>query len=417
MPFSCIIGGDRTSRVVTAREVAALASSILIRAVPAAHWPFTRTILPALDSRSPAVVLIDDLHLAFPLGQTPGTRLVLTQSTYQLQRWIDWLEQHPRASVVAHASKAALARVAPESTAGRGPWRQIGLMDLQGDEASPFDGDDGELGDLRGAFALSPEERLTIVRAAVARDGANAALHVLLGSVLMELDDLQPAQDALEQATSLAPDWEAVWFEYGKLWLRADELGRAAEKFVEAARLMPTFSAALSNLGAALAETDRPDEAIAALEQALRHDPDAPQTLNNLAVVYREQGRLDDAIEGGRRVVSLAPEFVFGRYNLAHALFLSGRFAEARDTYADAQARDSQKNPVQAARLAVARAAAGEGARAVDDMSAVLARVPDELKAMIVEEAEATLEALLNLPQVPRDAVAALLEHVRSGRT
>ena len=418
MPFSCIIGGSRTHRVVTAREVAALASASLVRALPATEWPFTRAILPALDPDSPTVVLIEDLHLAFPTGQTPGTRLVLTQSTYQLQRWIDWLEQHPRASVVAHASKAELTKVAPESTAGRGPWSRIGLMDLQGDDDTSPSGDDAShLGNLRNAFTLSPEERLTVVRAAIARDGANAALQLILSSVLMELDDLQPAQDALEQATAQAPDWEAVWFEYGKLWLRADELERAAEKFAEAARLMPTFTAALSNLGAALAETERPDEAIAALEQALRHDPAGYQTLNNLSVVYREQGRLDEAIEGGQRVVRLAPGFVFGRYNLAHALFLSGRFSEARDTYADAHERDPQKNPVQAARLAVSRAAAGDGARAVDDMTAVLARVPDDLKAMITEEAEGTLEALLNVPQVPREAVARLLEAVRGRRT
>ena len=422
MPFSCIIGGSRSERLVAAREVAVLAGGTLVPALSATLWPFTPNILPAPGSDSPAVVLIDDLHLAFPAGQTPGTRLVLTQSTYQLQRWIDWLDQHPRVSVVAHASKAALAKVAPESTAGRGPWSRIGLMDLQGDDASPSAENAGELRDLVDAFTLGPEERLAVVRAAVARaavspDGANAALLLLLGSVFMELGDLQPAQDALEQATSLAPDWEAVWFEYGKLWLRADELERAAEKFAEAARLMPTFSAALSNLGAALAETERPDEAIAALEQALRHDPAAYQTLNNLAVVYREQGRLDEAIEGGRRVVTLAPGFVFGRYNLAHALFLSGRFAEARDTYADAHDRDPQKNAVQAARLAVSRAAAGDGTHAAREMTAVLARVPDELKAMIVEEAEGTLEALLAVPQVPRDAVATLLEVIRGPRT
>ena len=141
--------------------------------------------------------------------------------------------------------------------------------------------------ELRRAFRESEHERLAIVRAAIASDSENPALWLLLGSVLMELDDLQPAQDALEHATSQALDWEAVWFEYGKLWLRADDLELAAGRFAEAARLMPTFSAALSNLGAALAETERPDEAIAALEQALRHDPagspDAQQPCSGLS--------------------------------------------------------------------------------------------------------------------------------------
>jgi protein O-GlcNAc transferase len=231
----------------------------------------------------------------------------------------------------------------------------------------------------------------------------------------MEVDELQPAQDALDLALALAPDWEAVCFEYGKLWLRADDLERAAERFAEAARLMPSFAAALSNLGAALAETERADEAIAALEQALRVDPHAHQTLNNLAVIYREQGRLDEAIDAGHRVIALAPAFVFGRYNLAHALFLSGRFAESRDVYADAQARDPQKNPVQAARLAVVRAATGDAARAASELQGALARVPEELRDQIVEEVSATVDALAALPQVSSAALDTLRQVFRRG--
>src|SRR5690349_15158820 len=135
MPFSCIIGGHRAERVIAAREVAAPAGSTPVPAVPAARWPFTRSILPSLASDARAAILIADLPHAFPTGQKPGTRLVLTQSTYQLQRWIDWLEQHPHVSVVAHASRAALTKGAPESAAGRGPWTRIGVMELQGDEA------------------------------------------------------------------------------------------------------------------------------------------------------------------------------------------------------------------------------------------------------------------------------------------
>ena len=108
MPFSCIIGGSRAERVDAARELAASAGGELIPAVPTIRWPFSRSILPAHELSSQAVVLLEDLHLAFPAGQKPGTRLVLTQSTYQLQRWIDWLDQHPHVSVVAHASRAAL---------------------------------------------------------------------------------------------------------------------------------------------------------------------------------------------------------------------------------------------------------------------------------------------------------------------
>jgi tetratricopeptide (TPR) repeat protein len=400
MPFHCVVGGRRSEREAAARAHLSQSGSAIVPALPSAvHWPFTRAIVPDIASGVPAAILIADLHLAFPAGQTSGTRLVLTQSTYQLQRWLDRIGAS-QAGVVAHASKSALADVAPEAFTGRGPWSRITIEELPGEDetAVPPMTDSAP---LHSVYSRPPGERLDILRGASADGGhANPALHLGVASTLMELDDLQPAQEALEQAIALAPDWEAVWFEYGKLWLRADDLERAAERFAEAARLMPTFSAALSNLGAALAETERPEEATAALEQALRSDPRGHPILNNLAVILREQGRLDEAIDAGRRVVALAPAFVFGYYNLAHALFLSGRFAEARDTYEDGHRRDPQKNAVQAARLAVARAASGEGVRAAAEMREVLARVPPEVRDRIAEEAAATLDALAPLAQV-----------------
>ena len=398
MLFHCVVGGRRTEREAAARARLSSSGCAIVPALPSpVDWPFTRSIVPAIPA-TPAAILIDDLHLAFPAGQTSGTRLVLTQSTYQLQRWLDRYGASQTA-VVAHASKAILARAAPEAFAGRGPWSRITIEEIPGDDeaAIPPIADSA----LQSVFSRPPAERLDILRRASTDAGhANPAVHLAVASTLMELDDLQPAQEALEQAIEIAPDWEAVWFEYGKLWLRADDLERAAERFAEAGRLMPTFSAALSNLGAALAETERPEEATAALEQALRSDPRGHPILNNLAVIHREQGRLDEAIAAGRRVIALAPAFVFGYYNLAHALFLSGRFAEARDTYEAGHLRDPQKNPVQAARLAVARAATGEGTRAAAEMRDVFSRVPADVRDRIAEETAATLDALGSLAQV-----------------
>ena len=400
MPFHCIVGGSGQDRWAAARTLLPISGIHLIGGTVTAAWPFTRSVVPDAEFDTPRPILIDRLHRAFLIGQTAGTRLVLTQSTYQLQRWLDWLAMRPDIVVVALASRDQLAKAAPEYASRRGPWHAITVTELAGDEddAPPVD---SRYEQIRSAFAMTPRERLRVLaEASTGQHQANPAVHLALASTLMELDELQPAQDALERALSFAPDWEAVWFEYGKLWLRADDLERAAERFAEAGRLMPTFSAALSNLGAALAETERPEEATAALEQALRSDPRGHPILNNLAVIHREQGRLDEAIAAGRRVIALAPAFVFGYYNLAHALFLSGRFAEARDTYEDGHRRDPQKNPVQGGRLAVARAAAGDADGAVREMREVLARVPPEVRDRIAEEAAATLDALASLTQL-----------------
>ena len=91
------------------------------------------------------------------------------------------------------------------------------------------------------------------------------------------------------------------------------------------------------------------------------------------------------------------------------------RFSESRDVYTEAQDRDPQKNPVQAARLAVVRAATGDGARAAAELQAALARVPQDVRDRIVEEVRETLDALGALPQVSVAALDALREVCRRG--
>ena len=417
MSLRCVVGGSRPQRMAAADRLA-IAHGGPLTTVSAARWPFQPHVLPPLPHEQLAVIRIPDLHLAFPAGQTPGTRLVLTQSTYQLQRWLDWLEVYPNVTVVADAARAALMHGAAEAFARRGPWARIPLEQLEGDELQGDDRDavklDTDVAEWRRAFSVDADERLHILtRASADQHEQNPALQLAIGSVQMERDALQPAQDAINRAVALSPEWEAVWFEYGKLWLRSDDLARAAEQFAEAVRLMPSFAAAWSNLGAALAETERPDQAMAALEQALRYDPEGYPTLANLSVVYREAGRLDEAVEAARRVIALAPTFVFGHYNLGHALFLRGDFAAARDAYAEGHRRDPQKNPVQAGRLAISRAAAGDIEAAVHEMRALLARVSGEAASTIAAEADEILTALASHSGIDAQRLAPLLALVR----
>src|SRR5262245_5236203 len=272
MAFRCVVGGSRAARETLARQIAEAEGLRVVHQPPVWNWPFQREVLPSpLDG--PHVVWLPDLHVAFLTGQTPGTRLVLTQSTYQLQRWLDWLETRPGVTVVGHASRSLLARSAAEASVRRGPWGRIDVIGLDGEDEGSGEGrpnsSETPLEPLRAAFEHgTPAQRLDASARAAAVDPTNPAIYLAAASANMELQELSSAQAAIEQALALARDWEAPWFEYGKLWLRADDLEQAAERFAEAARLMPSFSAALSNLGAALAETDRPDEAIDALHQA-----------------------------------------------------------------------------------------------------------------------------------------------------
>src|SRR4051812_10733171 len=87
-----VIGGSATERAdaaaqcLAARDSGHSASSV----VDASSLPFglatvPQTLLPR------GVVYIPDIHLAFPNGQTGGTRFVVIHSTYVIQKVLDAL--------------------------------------------------------------------------------------------------------------------------------------------------------------------------------------------------------------------------------------------------------------------------------------------------------------------------------------
>jgi tetratricopeptide (TPR) repeat protein len=397
-----ILGGSPADRHRAARS--RVAASHTPVALDAATLPFTRVGDIALPP-PPRALLIDGIERALPDHQTGGMRLVLTQSTYLLQTWLDRLGAGD--VMIATADRAALERCAPEAFQQRGPWRAFEVVDLIGD-SGPGAGDlkDAEIaGELARAYAASsPAERLRHCQDAVASEPASAMAWLALASALREQRDLA-AREALDRAAALAPDWEAVHYESGKLWLALDDMERAREGFQRAADLMPTFVAALSNLGATLGELDQPDAALAAFEQALVYDPVNPTLLNNVGVVSRELGRLEASAAALRRLVDTVPTFVFGHYNLGHTLFLAGRYADALRSYEEGQRRDPENSRRQGCRLAVVRLANGDPAGAERDLRRIAdAAPPDEREDLLLEAYEIAHALLAHDPARAADA-------------
>jgi tetratricopeptide (TPR) repeat protein len=416
-PIMVFIGGDLDERDRAVRSALASRGAVVLDLPAAWHWPFLQQVTPQDLPPGRVSLRVRNLHTAFPAGQTPGTRLVLTQATYQMQRWLDWLGNHPGVALFADADRDALGRVAPEAFTGRGPWRSIELVDVArptaAADSAPLPAGDAACELARAFHTGGPESRVAASARAADMDPGNPAVLLALASACLELQRLDDAQRAVAQARSLAPDWEAIHFEQGKLYLRTDDTERAAAAFSEAGRLMPSFSAAFSNLGAALGEMDRPNEAMAALHQALEHDPRGYPILNNLGVVSRDLGLLADAEAAFRQVTEYAPAFVFGYYNLGHTLFLQGRFADARAAYEAGRTRDPQKNPRQGARLGIIRAATGDFAGARQELEDSLSRTPVEARADVVEEVENALVALSTLPAANSEEMTRLIDAIR----
>jgi tetratricopeptide (TPR) repeat protein len=392
-----VTGGSRSTRDAAVAERIRAHAGAEVHAAQPAVWPFLRRPDPVVRESAQVLLVARGIEHAFPDAQTGGTRLVLTQSSYQLQRWLDLADSRGNLTLLAEGNAIALRRAAPEAFQRRGPWSRIELIEVTGDAEEPDDPEPiATCGPLARAFrSADPEERLALCRRASEAAPHDPVVHLCAGSAYMEVRDLDASEQAIARAVSLADDWEAAHYELGKLYLRRDDLERASRAFAEATRRMPSFSAAWSNLGATLGELDRREEALQAFTHALRYDPDGYTILNNVGVVSRELGRLHESEAAFRKVVALAPDFVFGHYNLGHTLFLQGRYQAALSAYVEGQRRDAEKNARQACRLAVVRLAAGDAEGALRDLRRSTAAVPADQKREILAEAQEILWALL----------------------
>jgi tetratricopeptide (TPR) repeat protein len=343
-----------------------VAARRIIDAPPAATWPFRYPLCPELPA-GPVTIRAWDVDEAYVNAQTGGTQLVTTQKKYLDAEWAEALARH---------GDAVLATA--EGTAKNGER-----------------GERGGLHSLAAAFRVTdPAERLARC-VEFLKQGRTPPALVATSSACMEVNDLDAAARDLDEAIGHAPEWAAAHYERGKLWLRQDDMARASESFRRAADLLPTFAPAWANLGAALGELDRAADALAAFERALALEPASAQALNNVGVVRRELGRLAESEAAFRQVIQLTPALAFGHYNLGHTLFLQGRFQAALSAYSEGQARDPEKNPVQASRLALCRVATGDGVGALRELQRVTTGLPREYRHQLLRDTSAILWAVV----------------------
>ncbi len=396
-----IVGGSRRARLAAAlSHMGEEGASVHID-------PWRAPFLDAAEiipvHSAPCLVRVDDIELSFPNRQTTGTRLVLTQSTYTVQRWLDRLGGGDR--LIATASREALTRDAGEVFTAQGPWHRFEVLDLgapDDDALEPRPSRTDAASELAAAFRLdAADARAAACRRLREEAPGSAAVALSLGSACREIQDLDLARDAIDAASRLAPEWAAVPFERGKLWLALDDLEHARDDFARAAALMPTFSAAFSNLGATLGELGEPEAAAAAFARALEHDPNGFTVWNNLGVVRRELGQLDASETALLRVVDLAPGFVFGHYNLGHTRFLKADYAGALRAYEEGQRRDPTRNRRQACRLALVRLANGDAGAAAEDLRQATEGAGGEREDLLLEAYEIAQALVATHPELP----------------
>ncbi len=413
-PLVVFVGPDGMTTRVSARAwidrwLSVNREGTVVTAPAPAEWPFRHPVVPLLGP-GPLVVFAPDVHEAFVNRQAGPTRLVTTQAMFLCESWAEALRAHGHAILVATADLESLREHAPEVIARRGLFANA--VEMLTEPVKPVEpvepvepaepAEPAEPVEPSPVGALLPQafrvpdsaERLRLCITALEHERTAGAL-LATASVCMEVNDLDAAARDLDEALALAPHWAAVHFERGKLWLRRDDMHRASESFRVAARAMPRFAPAWANLGGTLGELDRGTEALEAFEHALDCDPSSPQALSNIGVVRRELGRLAESEAALRQVIQFEPELAFGYYNLGHTLFLQGRYQAALSAYAEGQARDTEKNPVQATRLALCKVATGDPAGALRDLQQATASLPKEYRRQLLADTSAVLWALV----------------------
>jgi tetratricopeptide (TPR) repeat protein len=234
----------------------------------------------------------------------------------------------------------------------------------------------------RHALSIAPESALS---------------HLCLASAFSEQGKGREGIAELRNAIELEPELDVAHYELGKGLIRTDDLAGAAAAFRRTVELLPEYAPAWSNLGAALGELGDLPGAVEALTQAVAHDRFSHVLHNNLGVTYRNLGRLEEAESEFELVLRLAPDFVFGQYNLAHTHYLQGRYPKAVATFEKAQGMDPSRSPRQSLLLAVTRLASGDTEGAERDYREVFGRLSGQPKKDMLTVAE------WDLRQVARD--------------
>lgn len=204
------------------------------------------------------------------------------------------------------------------------------------------------------------------------------ALH-LLGLVKAASGEYAEAATRIARAAALHPEVPAFHYNLGTVLEATGELGAAEAAYRRAVDIAPDHMQAHFNLGVILQRHGRLGEAVACFTRAIEIDPSHLQPHLNLANILAERGEKEAAAARYRRALELAPEDAGAHYGLANI----ARDAGELDTAAlhlrrGIAAEGSRVEPTRLGELGQVSLRRGEMRDAVEVLSQVVERLPDE---------------------------------------
>jgi len=153
-----------------------------------------------------------------------------------------------------------------------------------------------------------------------------AEAHNALGIALKQMDRNAEALPCFRRALEAKPDYAAAQSNLGAAYQDLGNMADAIACYRAAMALDEESASAWHNLGSALLITGEMDEAAAMFERAVALRPDFAGAQNNRGVACKALGRAAEAAGAFVRAVEADPANPMQRYNLAHALLLTGDF-------------------------------------------------------------------------------------------
>jgi arylsulfatase A-like enzyme/Tfp pilus assembly protein PilF len=216
-----------------------------------------------------------------------------------------------------------------------------------------------------------PKESIEILSAVARKEPENPAVHFMLGSEYLILDQFLLAIQEFRESLQLAPgSYEArinlaLAYLHAGLPKKAEEIlqnisqqnpfdfaahqfravslakqGRMQEAILEgtkAVEVRPISAVAHYNLGAFYLRDKQNREAAESFLRVLEIEPDYVEAQAGLTVAYLGTGDSDRALEQARRTVESAPDYGYGHHCLGQVYLATGRRDEARKAFRKAK--------------------------------------------------------------------------------
>ena len=155
----------------------------------------------------------------------------------------------------------------------------------------------------------------------------------LLGACNHQLNQLDLALQAFEQALSIEPNYLQARVAQGTVLNALGHPKEALAAFHIALQLAPFDSQLLFNIGVLLEQRNDLNAALDHYSRALSHQVNFAPALLNRGTLLLQLGRLDDALNNNRKLVEYQPEWEFAHLNLGETLVALGQWKEALSSY------------------------------------------------------------------------------------